>query len=209
MQPNKEAGTLIGQDVKMIIPWAKEIDILKSSIGVAAINAVMHNDAIKYKQGNIVQNLDIRPTDVFGMVGYFHPIVDSVKKTADKFYIFERVSSETEDIFPDWAMDMYLPKCDVAFITATSVINKTIDHILYLCKNARSVYITGPSTPMCPQAFDGYNVSCLAGSVVINPYKALEIVSQGGGTMNLKTNAIKPVLAMLQKKKYNISIINI
>jgi hypothetical protein len=133
------------------------------------------------------------------MVGYFRPIINVVKQTGAKTYVFERSGRYEGATVPDWAIEMYLPQCDVVIITGTAIINKTIDHILEMCKNAREVYIVGPSTSMCSEAFEGYNVTKLAGSLVVKPEKALEVVSQGGGTMMLK-DAIKNISVKVKGK---------
>lgn len=90
----------------------------------------------------------------------------------------------------------FLPRCDVVVITATSVINHSIDEVISYCENAKEVCIVGPSTPLCPEVFRKYNVTLLAGSVVKNPGLILQIVSQGGGTMSMKP-AIEQVLVRI------------
>jgi uncharacterized protein (DUF4213/DUF364 family) len=64
------------------------------------------------------------------------------------------------------------------------------------CKNARQVCIVGPSTTLCPELFQPYKVTMLAGSVVTDPERILQIVSQGGGTMAMKP-ALNQVLVRL------------
>lgn len=181
-----EAGELIGKQCKDLILWAKDENLAKASIGVAAMNAVLHKDITDYDKKNFMDAIDIKPGETFGMIGNFHPIANKVSKMTDKIYIFERNGVEGKNIYPDWEIDKHLPKCDVVVITGTSIINKTIDHILENSKNAREIYILGPSTTMCPQVFKKYGVKALAGSIVTNPKKVLEVISQGGGTMAMK-----------------------
>ena len=80
----------------------------------------------------------------------------------------------------------YLPKCDVAVLTATTLINQTFHQVSKHLKNAGEVCLVGPSTPLCPDLMREHGITLLAGSVVKDPKKALEIISQGGGTMALK-----------------------
>ncbi|MDI6604595.1 MAG: DUF364 domain-containing protein [Thermoanaerobacteraceae bacterium] len=196
----EEVGSMIGRDCNSVICWGKKDNILKSTIGVAAINAVIHSDIQEYETGNIINEVkNLNSYDTFGMVGYFRPIINVVKQTGAKTYVFERSGKYEGTTVPDWAIEMYLPQCDVVIITGTAIINKTIDHILEMCKNAREVYIVGPSTTMSYEAFEGYNVTKLAGSLVVEPKKALEVVSQGGGTMMLK-DAIKNISVKVKGK---------
>jgi uncharacterized protein (DUF4213/DUF364 family) len=182
----QEAGELIGKSAKEMISWAKSPHLLKAAIGIATINAILHSDLHSYESGNIIDEIDVKPKETFGMVGHFKPILTKVRNLTKNIYIFEKQPIQEPDVYPDSAIEVYLPKCDVVLITATSIINKTIDTLLQYCKKARKIYIVGPSTPLCPEAFKEYGVTILAGSVVKNHKKALEIISQGGGTMAMK-----------------------
>lgn len=189
----KQAGNLNGMDCSKLINWAKETNLLKASIGVAALNAVLHSDLDNYESLNAIDTIDVKPNENFGMIGYFGPIIHQIKNMTENIYIFERNQGIGPDVLPEWAIDMYLPFCDVVVITGTTIINKTIDHILDKCQNAREVIILGPSTTLCPKVFKQYNVTMLAGSLVTNYKKALDIVSQGGGTRAMK-NCTKQVI---------------
>jgi uncharacterized protein (DUF4213/DUF364 family) len=134
----------------------------------------------------VVGALEIGESDTFGMVGEFGPILMHVREKTKNIYVFEQNPPEGSGLYPEEALPEYLPSCDVVVVTATSIINHTADRVLALCKKARSVCLVGPSTPLCPEVFREYNVTLLAGSLVLDPDKALEIVSQGGGTMSLK-----------------------
>lgn len=182
----EQAGKLNGVDCSNLVNWAKETNLLKASIGVATLNAVLHSHLDSYESLNLVDAIDVKPMETFGMIGYFGPIVDRIKNMTKNVYIFERNPGTNPDVLPDWAIDMYLPLCDVVVVTGTAIINKTIDHILDKCKNAREVIILGPTTTLCPEVFKQYNVTMLAGSLVTDYKKALDIVSQGGGTRAMK-----------------------
>ena len=78
---------------------------------------------------------------------------------AKKVYILER-SPQTGD-YPDSACDFILPQCDIVIITGSSLINKTLPHLLTLCENAYTV-LTGPSVPLCPGLKD-FGIDRLAG----------------------------------------------
>jgi uncharacterized protein (DUF4213/DUF364 family) len=188
-----EAGRLIGKSVLEIIPWAGSRHRLKAAIGLATINAVFNTPQTEWDTGNVTTALDVRPYSTFGMVGEFRPILNEVKKKTDNIYVFEQDVSGDGTLYSSDTIPQHLPKCDVVVVTATSLINQTIDEVLSYCGNARQVCLVGPSTPLCPEVFRRSNVQLLAGSVVTNPQQILEIVSQGGGTMSMKP-AIRQVL---------------
>lgn len=188
-----DAGTLVGRDSGELISWAKEGHMLKSAIGLATINAILNNPSAAFPSGNVIQAFDVKPSETFGMIGEFSPILFRVKEMTGNIYVFEQEVVEGDGLYPSSQIPELLPSCNVVVITATSIINHSIDGILPYCKNARQVCITGPSTPICPEVFQKYNVTMLAGSVVEKPDLVLQFVSQGGGTMNMKP-AIRHVL---------------
>jgi uncharacterized protein (DUF4213/DUF364 family) len=80
-----------------------------------------------------------------------------------------------------------LPKCQVAVITGTSIVNHSIDELLAASVRCRDVVVVGASTPLLPQAFAGTNVTLLSGVVVRDVPEVLRIVSEGGGMRVFKS----------------------
>lgn len=153
-----------------------------SSVGVATINAAI-NQGVEGEEGSLLEFLDIDNGDKIGMVGNFRPVINKIEKDIN-LYVFER-SPQEDDTYPDWAVDQILPDVDVSIITGTSVVNKTIDHLIKLSENADKIAILGPTTPMSPAVFQNYGVNFLGGMIVEDVEKALRIISQGGGTRKL------------------------
>jgi len=180
------AGTMIGMDADEMIPWVRAGNRLKAAIGLAAVNAVLNGPEQSRNTGNVMEALEIGPSDTFGMVGNFKPILAVVKQKTDRIFVFERNVSPESGLYPSESIPEHLPKCDVLVITATSIINHTFDDIAPHWKSARQVCLVGPSTPLSPEVFRAYGVTLLAGSVVADPGLILQIVSQGGGTMSMK-----------------------
>lgn len=73
---------------------------------------------------------------------------DEALKGAKQVYIIER-DPRTGD-YPDSACEYLLPESDIAIITGSAAINKTMPRLLELSKHAKTV-VTGPTAPMCPQ----------------------------------------------------------
>ena len=99
---------------------------------------------------------------VIGLVGHL-TITDEMQSKAEKIYILEK--SPQDGDYPDSACDYILPKCDIVIITGSSIINKTLPHLLQLCENATSTILTGPTVPMCPALLD-CGIDRLAGMIV-------------------------------------------
>ena len=53
-------------------------------------------------------------------------------------------------------------------LSATTLLNHTIDGLLDYCKEAREIAILGPSTPFLPKLFSRRNVTILSGIQVVD-----------------------------------------
>lgn len=186
-------GTLLGLPAAEMVTWAESDNRIKAALGLATINALINRASFCMTRANVVDALAVQAQDTFGMVGAFRPILKEIRHRVGRMYVFEEDPEDGSSFYPSEEIPRYLPDCDVIIVTATSLINGTIDSILKYCRSAREVCLVGPSTPMCPNVFARHGVSLLAGSLVQNPNLALEIVSQGGGTRNLRA-AIEYVL---------------
>lgn len=182
----KQAGSLIGQDAVSIMAWLGSDELIKAAIGLATINAAIARDSDEWPAGNVIEALNLQPEDTFGMVGDFAPILAKVRECTKNIHVFERGHKAGSDMHPSIDIPEFLPLCDVVVVTATSVINHTIDDILKHCGSAREVCLTGPSTPIYPSVFADTSVTLLAGTVVTDSPRVLEIVSQAGGTIAMK-----------------------
>ena len=175
-----EAGSLVGKKASFLIEKIFSYNLLDSALALACANAILNSD-VDEKDIDVVSL--IKHKDNVVMIGYFSPLIEPIKKKTENFKICER--SFREGTLPDYAAYYELKKADVALITATSVINKTIDSLLELAKNARVIAIVGPSTPMDKRIFEG-KATHLCGSVITNIELAKKIISEAGGTKKLK-----------------------
>ncbi|MGI6256763.1 MAG: Rossmann-like domain-containing protein [Anaerovoracaceae bacterium] len=180
------AGKLVGIEAKEIIPWARDSHRLKAALGLAAINAVFNDPLREWEKGNVLTAFHLKKTETFGMIGMFPPILEKIKTMTENIYVFEQEVAPGSELYPSSSIPQYLPKCDVVVVTATTLINQTFHQVSRHLKNAREVCLVGPSTPLCPDLMGEHGITLLAGSVVKDPNRALEIISQGGGTMALK-----------------------
>jgi hypothetical protein len=179
----ENAGTLTGMRAGDAAEWSMDINLAKASVGIATINAILRNTLKGYSAVNAIDEMRISKGDTVGMVGYFHPVVSRFSGIA-RFYVFDRNLTAPE-IYPDWSENILLPQCDVVIITGTTLINKTIDHVLSLCKKAREIVLMGSSVCMVPEVFRQHGITVLAGSKITDAQKTLAIISQGGGGLEV------------------------
>jgi len=176
-----DAGTLTGRKASELIPWMKSPDVTACAVGLATLNAIVNPPAAAM-ESDILDLLPVGPEDTVGMIGYFGPLVDPIKKRARALHIFERKPDPDYGILPEAATQDLLPHCQVVVMSATTLLNHTIDGLLDLAKKAREIAVLGPSTPFLPEIFKHHGVTMLSGLQVTDPAKILKIVSEGGGT---------------------------
>lgn len=176
-----EAGRVAGRPAAELVEWLKNPDVTAAAVGLAALNALVPAPETAV-EADIAGILQVRAGDAVGMVGYFGPLVGPLRERAGSLRIFERKSNPALDILPDTAAGEHLPACDVVILTASSLLNRTMDRLLELCRGAREIAVLGPSTPFLPEVFRPRGVTLLSGLQVVDPARILKIVSEGGGT---------------------------
>jgi uncharacterized protein (DUF4213/DUF364 family) len=147
---------------------------VERALGLATANALIHPPA-PAEEEDTISLMGLRPRERVAMVGLFRPIVPRIEATGVILSVIERDTPEKErrDI---------LGACSVAIITATTLLNGTLEGILSELGRPRHVALIGPSTPLCEEIFRGSPVTHLGGSAIVNAAGLLRVVSEGGGT---------------------------
>lgn len=169
------AGKTIGDALEII---NRDVHgIINKTLLIALFNSTIDFGALKSAGCDAIELMSLKQMDEVYMIGYFEPLVDSIKnRCASLKIIEERQSTTTERIeAEDW-------KSDANIITSTSLINGTFEDIAKKCEKSRVNCLMGPSTPLDPDLFEKYNISLLAGLKPLNFDRILEIISEGGGT---------------------------
>lgn len=179
------AGQVSGQNAGKVLSWLNSDNPLERTAGLAVFNALNSRKERMFIEGEATSLLKIQASDHVVMVGYFAPVVPTIKATSCRFEVVELDPEKPDVISPDQGFKA-LAECDIAIITATSIINGTFDSLAGALKRNRAALILGPSTPMSPEAFAGTRITQLSGSYVREPDKVKMIVSEGGGTRLLK-----------------------
>jgi len=172
---------LSGRSASDLIPLLPSRDPIESAVGLACANALANEDRTELQEGDILDRLDLRSDDRVGMVGYFGPVVDGLEDRVWDLTIFERADLPDPRIRPAEEARKVLPECQVALITATAIINHSIDSLLEAASGCRETVILGGSTPLLPDVFRERHVTMLSGVVVRDPAGILQVVSEGGG----------------------------
>ena len=181
----KNAGELTSfsavQLAKRILSW----EPLEASIGVAAINSLIEPKGTKGNINDYIIKNAIGKT--ISIVGRF-PFNDEISKIAGKSYLLEIDPVGNE--LPMIACEDVLPKSDINIITATALINHSLQRLLELGSNGINI-VLGPSTPLSPVLFD-FGADILAGVKVYNKNAIVKSITQGVKKFKL-LNGIEPV----------------
>jgi len=172
---------LAGRHSSELVSLLPSDDPIEAAVGLACANALVNVEDPRLKTGDVLKHLDLQPDDHVGMVGHFGPLVEIIRERVRALTVFERVGQVSGIIRPADEAETTLPRCQVAIITATSIINHSIDKLLEAAAECREVVILGASTPLLPEIFFMGRVTLLSGVVVREPRELLRIVSEGGG----------------------------
>lgn len=165
--PRMLAGSYLGMPLKQLAQAAKSWNLMEAGFGMAAINAY-YNTPQRLEQLKAYEPFDNYCTDGLdlkgkriGVIGHLN-MPASVYEQASQVLILERNPRPGD--YPDSACDWIIPQCDVVIMTASTLVNKTLPHLLELCKNAYTI-LAGPSCPMCPKLLD-LGIDRIAGLVI-------------------------------------------
>lgn len=182
-----KAGTLAGSPTLNLLDLVVQgTNPLEKALGLATANALLCPDPGGEEDQDSIALMALSPEDRVAMVGYFGPLVQRIKKTGATLRIIEKDPQRAGDIFDREEQDRTLADCSVAIITATSILNDTMEEILSGLGSPRHVSVLGPSTPLCEEVFAGTPVTHLGGSAIRNPRKVMQIISEGGGTPHMR-----------------------
>ena len=162
-------GPSHGMSLKRLAQAAKSWNLTEASFGMAAVNAY-YNPPRRLEQLGAYEpfekyctdGLDLRGKHI-GVVGHLN-MPSSVYEQAASVRILERNPRPGD--YPDSACDWLIPQCDIIIMTASTLVNKTLPHLLELSRNACTI-LAGPSCPMCPALLD-LGIHRIAGLVITN-----------------------------------------
>lgn len=188
------SGKMAGMSVRQLAEYVKSWNLHEAAVGLAAINSVINSrDRMEKLKSQSWENFEkVSVFEYFresyrgkkvAAIGHF----PGVEKLADccQISVLERIPQPGD--YPDPACEYLLPEQDFVFITATSLENKTLPHLLELCPQAFTV-LWGPSTPLAPLLFD-YGVDVLWGNIVREPDVVRRVVGEGGMSVDFRPYA--------------------
>lgn len=181
------AGSFAGSPAQDLLKYLVDgKNPLEVAIGLATANALIEllpKDNVDDREATTYLNL--KPGEKVAMVGLFAPLVERIRNTGAILTVIEKNPQRLEVLSPE-ARQQALRYCDVAIITATTLLNKTFEETVNALGKPRSVALLGPSTPLVPEIFSDTPVTHLGGAIVADSARVMQIISEGGGTPVLR-----------------------
>jgi len=192
------AGTLTEKSFLELLEWSCEPPSLKKIIGIATLNAVSQHvlevkNPYKTIDNDLIDYLKIdKDTNVI-FIGLIKSLIKRVGTITQSITIVENNPniSKTFIKFPikthvEQLSDNEL-ETDVLFCTGTTLINDSLEDILFRFKRkARKVIVIGPTASMLPDIFYDHGVDIIGGMKILNSSSVLKIIQEGGGTKLFK-----------------------
>lgn len=184
-EPIRDAGKISSMKLRELAGWIKSWNWYEAAMGLAAINSALNAPQVVTRNcGPLLDESE--PRDVFtgmldelrgkrvAVIGHFRHL----ERVAEicQLSVLERKPGQGD--LPDTACEYILGEQDVVFMTATTLVNKTMPRLLELSRNAR-VVVAGPSTPLHPLLF-AHGVDLLGGLIVDDHTSAWRAVAEGG-----------------------------
>lgn len=155
---------------------------LEATLGMAAINSLIDIDEKLCKNENAFDTICEKGIGKnVAIIGHF-PFVKKLRDVVGKLWVIELQPREG-DHHADESFRI-LPQCDVVGISATTLINHTLENVLKFCRDDAFKVMIGPTTPMSPVLFD-YGIDVLAGSKIYDPQGIIRGIEQGGNFRQL------------------------
>jgi len=178
---------LAGSSASDLIKYLGSDDKIETAVALAAANALVADSRQVHLTGDILEHLKLSPEDRVGMVGYFGPLLPELKRRCREVLVFEEADRGVQHLLSSGSAQEALFSCQVAMVTATTLINGSFSSLVQSLDGCRDVVLLGPSTPIMPFVFADSPVTILSGVRVRNPQAVLQVVSEGGGMAQFKT----------------------
>jgi len=165
---------------------------------MATINALLSLDSASSPQAQEKAWVDLNAGEVIAtrgagkhvaLVGHF-PFIPQVRERVGRLSVLE-LRPHDQDL-PASAASEVIPQADVVALTSMTLLNRTFDGLMALCRPDALVLLLGPTTPLSPLLFD-HGVHILSGSVVEDIDAVLQSVGQGASFRQIHRAGVRLV----------------
>lgn len=171
------AGQLVGRDATELARGALADYSLARSVGLATLNASLPEPEGRIGERNAGELAAERGAgQIVGVVGWF-PFIPELRRAAARVETFENDPETGFELTPERMRR--LGECDGLCITASTLLNGTLDGLLRIARPQAWKMLVGPSAPLCRATLElGFDAVC--GARVTDPAAVVRVVQEGG-----------------------------
>lgn len=168
---------------------------VKASVGMATLNALVQPDPVLLSPIDAGDWLVEEGRDKrVALVGRF-PFIDELEPVVRNLWVFELEPQPGEFGFSH--APEIIPKADILAVTASALLNHSLQDYLALANSSAKVIVLGPTTPLSPLMFD-FGVHVLSGVLVKDEAALLDSIAKGLSFRSMKgtqrVSLVKPGL---------------
>ena len=162
---------------------------LERSVGLAALNALLPEPSGCVTERNAGElAIEKGAGKTVGVVGWF-PFIPSLKQAAARVEIFEKNSQTGFAMTAPRAEQ--IARCDGLCITASALLNGTMDELLRAARPDAWKILVGPSAPLCREML-GLGFDAVCGARVTDASAVVRVIQEGGCFQQIrKTGAVR------------------
>jgi len=182
--PVEAAGGLLDLGLGALVQLLRSSSVPEAAVGLAAVNSLTDVSGMVVADLNAREVLKDKGRDkTVAIIGRF-PFVEEIRAVSRELWVFEKgAGRRADDLGPEHVAGV-LPHAEVVAISATTLINHTLDDILHFISPQAFTLMLGPSTPMMPCLFD-FGIDLVCGSVIEDAAAVIKAVEQGAVTRQI------------------------
>lgn len=183
--PLSSTSKLIGSESLSLAKKFKSTDPVEKTLGLGTISAISQY-IFKHAEYSFdfaldtLDLIDIQKDDIIGMVGFFPPLVKKIENLDNPLIVLELKSSLVKKT-KNWEVTLdpgKLRDCTKILCTATTLLNNTLNRVLYQAPSAKVFSVIGPTAGFFPDPLFKLGVTVVGGTVVQDSSLFLERLSR-------------------------------
>ena len=158
------------------------------SLGLAAINAITRHvfRNVGFTPADAPDSmgmLELAAADHVGMVGYFPSLVKRLRSNGTRLTVIEKKPQfhRQQENFLVCADPQNLDGCNKVIMTASTLLNNSIDELLDCSRRAQKRVMIGPTAGFFPEPLFARGISALGGAEICNPELTRQRLSANRG----------------------------
>ena len=178
-------GFLSEKTLIQLIDYCSSKYAIMRTIGVAALNTYCqdHIDFSNATDRDVSELIDLQSDLTIGMVGNIHPITRYLSKKEVSLRILDKYApaSPTKHVTPVSKVSD-LKSVDQLLVSGSALVFDTFDEIIGLLPHitGKKIFV-GPSAQILPELAFKLGFSAIGSSKIIDSYKTIHILQEGGG----------------------------